>query len=237
MAPTGGTNESQSEPSHTYTGAVTPGGPPDTRELPGLHLTKVSVGDFDNNCYLLRCTETGEQLLIDAANESDRLLALAGERGLDTVVTTHRHWDHVQALSAVTRATGARSIAHPDDASELPVPPTQLVNDGDEVTVGRARLQVIHLVGHTPGSIALLYEPDPRTERSMPHLFTGDCLFPGGPGNTEKDPDRFTSLMDDLERKVFGPLPDGTWIYPGHGNDTTLGAERPHLYEWRQRGW
>ena len=223
--------------SDTYTGNVTAGGPADTRELPGLVVTKVSVGDFDNNCYLLRCTDTGEQLLIDAANDADRLLGLAGETGLATVVTTHRHWDHVQALEAVTKATGAASIAHPDDAPELPVTPTQLVSDGDEVQVGRARLQVIHLVGHTAGSIALLYQPDVARGASGPHLFTGDCLFPGGVGNTEKDPARFTSLIDDVERKVFGPLPDETWVYPGHGKDTTLGAERPHLFEWRQRGW
>ncbi len=216
-----------------YTGHVDQGGPAASRELPGLHLTKVSVGDFDNNCYLLRCTETGEQLLIDAANDAPRLLELVAPGELATIVTSHRHWDHVQALEAVTEATGAQSIAHPDDAPEIPVPPTRLVRDGDEIMVGRATLRVIHLVGHTAGSIALLYEP----ARSSPHLFTGDCLFPGGPGNTEKDPKRFTSLMDDLERKVFGPLPDDTWIYPGHGNDTTLGVERPHLIEWRERGW
>ena len=221
----------------TYTGEVTPGGPPDTRELPGLHLTKVSVGPFDNNCYLLRCTATGEQLLIDAANEPDRLLELVGPEGLATIVTTHRHPDHVQALEAVTNATGAEGVAHPDDAPALPVTPRRLVREGDEILVGRARLQVIHLVGHTPGSIALLYEPISADGSIAPHLFTGDCLFPGGVGNTEKDAERFTSLIDDVERKVFGPLPDETWVYPGHGKDTTLGAERPHLYEWRQRGW
>jgi len=220
-----------------YTGHVDQGGAAATRELPGLHLTKVSVGDFDNNCYLLRCTETGEQLLIDAANDAPRLLELAGPAGLATVVTSHRHWDHVQALEAVTKATGAASIAHPDDAPEIPVPPTRLVSDGDEITVGRASLRVIHLVGHTAGSIALLYEPELPGGSIAPHLFTGDCLFPGGPGNTEKDPQRFATLMDDLERKVFGPLPDETWVYPGHGDDTTLGKERPHVFEWRQRGW
>jgi len=220
----------------TYTGTVTPGGPAATRELPGLHLTKVSVGDFDNNCYLLRCTVTGDQLLIDAANDADRLLELIGPSGLSTVVTTHQHWDHVQALEAVTRATGAEGVAHPDDAPALPLRPARLVRDGDEISVGQTRLRVIHLVGHTPGSIALLYEPVDENV-SGPHLFTGDCLFPGGPGNTEKDPARFTTLMDDLERKVFGPLPDETWVYPGHGKDTTIGAERPHLYEWRDRGW
>ena len=219
----------------TYTGNVTPGGPAATRELPGLHLTKVSVGDFDNNCYLLRCTVTGDQLLIDAANDAPRLLSLVGEEGLSTVVTTHKHWDHVQALEAVTKATGAEGIAHPDDAPELPVQPRRLVSDGDEVSVGQVRLRVIHLVGHTPGSIALLYEP--KDGGGGPHLFTGDCLFPGGVGNTEKDLSRFTTLIDDVERKVFGPLPDETWVYPGHGNDTTLGVERPHLQEWRSRGW
>ncbi len=220
---------------HPYTGTVTRGGPADTREVAGLALSKVTVGDFDNNVYLLRCLTTGDQLLIDAANEPDRLLELIGPEGLSTIVTTHRHFDHVQALEAVTRATGAEGIAHPDDASELPVAPRRLVRDGDEISVGQVRLRVIHLVGHTPGSIALLYEP--VAEGVGPHLFTGDCLFPGGPGNTEQDPERFSSLMDDLERKVFGPLPDDTWIYPGHGKDTTLGAERPHLMEWRQRGW
>ncbi len=220
-----------------YTGTVTPGGPADTRELPGLVLTKVSVGEFDNNCYLLRCTETGEQLLIDAANEPETLLKLIGPAGLATVVTSHQHWDHVQALDAVIKATGAASVAHPDDAPALPVVPTQLVNDGDVITVGNAQLKVIHLVGHTPGSIALLYEAPAPDGSTAPHLFTGDCLFPGGVGNTEKDPKRFASLIDDVERKVFGPLPDETWVYPGHGKDTTLGVERPHLHEWRQRGW
>lgn len=220
----------------TYTGDVTPGGPAATRDLPGLRVTKVSVGDFDNNCYLLRCSATGDQLLIDAANDAPRLLELIGPEGLGTIVTSHQHWDHVQALEAVAAATGAETVAHPDDASALPVTPKRLVRDGDEVSVGQARLQVIHLVGHTPGSIALLYEPVDDSTGSA-HLFTGDCLFPGGPGNTEKDPERFSSLMDDLERKVFGILPDDTWIYPGHGKDTTLGAERPHVAEWRSRGW
>jgi glyoxylase-like metal-dependent hydrolase (beta-lactamase superfamily II) len=216
-----------------YTGAVTVGGPADIRELPGLTITKVAVGPYDNNCYLLRCATTSEQILIDAANEPDTLLRLIGDAGLSRVVTSHRHGDHVQALAQVAAATGATTVAHPDDAPAIPVPTAELARDGDEVQVGEATLRVIHLVGHTPGSIALLYDADP----AEPHLFTGDCLFPGGPGNTFGDPAAFTSLMDDLERKVFGPLPDTTWIYPGHGNDTTLGTERPHLEEWRARGW
>ncbi|CAO5152321.1 Zn-dependent hydrolase, glyoxylase [Frankia sp. AiPs1] len=219
--------------SNAYTGQVSVGGPADTRPLPGLTVTKVAVGPMNNNAYLLRCPDTGEQLLIDAANEPATLLDLIGEAGLSTVVTSHRHADHVQALAEVVAATGAATLAHADDADAIPVPTTRTLHDGDEVTVGRARLRAIHLVGHTPGSVALLYDADP----AAPHLFTGDCLFPGGPGNTFGDADAFTTLMDDLEAKIFGPLPDATWIYPGHGFDSTLGTERPHLAEWRARGW
>jgi glyoxylase-like metal-dependent hydrolase (beta-lactamase superfamily II) len=218
--------------SDTYTGHVEPQGPPTTRVLPGLTITKISVGSFDNDCYVLECTATGEQLLIDAANDAERLLALTPR--LTTIVTTHQHPDHWQALDAVAAATGARTIAHPLDADPLPVHPDELVDQGDVIQVGRIPLQVRHLRGHTVGSIALLYTP---TDGGSPHLFTGDCLFPGGAGNTERNPARFTQLMDDLEERVFGPLPDQTWIYPGHGDDTTLGAERPHLTEWRTRGW
>jgi glyoxylase-like metal-dependent hydrolase (beta-lactamase superfamily II) len=215
-----------------YTGNVRPGGPPAVRELAGLTITKVSVGPMDNNAFLLRCHDTGEQLLIDAAAEADRLVELAGEAGLSTVVTTHQHGDHWGALAAVVKATGARSLAHEADAGALPVVHTTL-HDGDTVQVGSCPLEVIHLVGHTPGSVALLYrEPD-----GIPHLFTGDSLFPGGVGNTGGDPARFASLIGDVERKLFDRLPDETWFYPGHGNDSTLGAERPSLPEWHARGW
>jgi glyoxylase-like metal-dependent hydrolase (beta-lactamase superfamily II) len=128
------------------------------------------------------------------------------------------------------------ALAAADDAGELPVPATSLVRGGDRVVVGATSMSVIHLRGHTPGSIALCYDADGALAGS-PHLFTGDSLFPGGPGNTEGDPKRFGQLMDDLEERVFGTLPDGTWVYPGHGKDTTLGAERPHVVEWRERGW
>ncbi len=215
-----------------YTGNVKVGGPADVRELPDLIITKIAVGDFDNNCYFLKCRKTGDVLLIDAANEADRLLETLGSDRLTCIVTSHQHMDHWQALEPVVKATGAPVAAHRADAEPLPVPVQEFIEDGAEVAVGDVRLKAIHLVGHTPGSIALLYDADER-----PHLFTGDCLFPGGPGNTFNNPDNFATLMDGLEAKVFGPLPDETWIYPGHGNDTTLGVERPHLQEWRDRGW
>lgn len=220
----------------SYTGDVTVGGPPDVRELPGLTVTKVAVGPFDNNAYLLRCPATGELLLIDAANEAGRLLALIGGDKLGQIVTTHSHQDHWMALAEVKRATGAAVIAHPDDAGELPVEVARRVSGGDTVHVGGAELEVVHLRGHTPGSIALCYDAGGSLAQT-PHLFTGDCLFPGGPGNTQGDPRRFQQLMNDLEERVFGRLPDGTWIYPGHGKDSNIGAERPHLREWRDRGW
>ncbi|MBO0777049.1 MAG: MBL fold metallo-hydrolase [Actinobacteria bacterium] len=219
-----------------YTGNVTVGGPPDRRDIAGLTVAKVAVGPMDNNAYLLTCTQTGEAVLIDAANEGARLIEVIGETPVSAIVTTHRHWDHWQALAEVRAATGAAVVAHPDDAGELPVKVTDLVRNGDTVPVGATSISVIHLRGHTPGSIALCYDAGGELAGS-PHLFTGDSLFPGGPGNTERDPGRFLQLMDDLEERVFAGLPDATWVYPGHGNDTTVGTERPHVPEWRERGW
>ncbi|GIF21295.1 hydrolase [Paractinoplanes tereljensis] len=209
---------------------MTRGGVPATRTLDHLTVTKISVGPMDNNAYLLRCGD--DQVLVDAANDAPALLELIGPAGLSAVVTTHRHGDHWQALSAVVEATGARSLAHADDATEIPVV-TDTLAEGDKVRVGECELEVIHIVGHTPGSIALLY----RDPNGHGHLWTGDSLFPGGVGNTQKDAARFASLIDDVEHKLFDRLPDDTWFYPGHGKDSTLGTERPHLAEWRERGW
>ncbi|MFE2169198.1 MBL fold metallo-hydrolase [Streptomyces sp. NPDC059447] len=217
----------------TYTGEVKVGGPADVHELADLMISKVAVGSMNNNAYLLRCRATDEQLLIDAAAEADTLLSLIGDDGIASVVTTHRHGDHWGALAEVVAATGARTYAGAYDAEGIPVPTDVPVADGDTVRVGRVELTARHLVGHTPGSIALVYD-DPHGHA---HVFTGDCLFPGGVGNTHGDAKAFASLIDDVEHKLFGELPDETWVYPGHGNDTTLGAERPHLAEWRERGW
>ncbi|MGX8905522.1 MBL fold metallo-hydrolase [Streptomyces sp. QH1-20] len=217
----------------TYSGAVEVGGPADVHELADLMISKVAVGPMNNNAYLLRCRATDEQLLIDAAAEPHTLLALIGDSGIASVVTTHQHADHWGALAEVVAATGARTYAGRYDAEGIPVATDVLVEDGDTIRVGRVELTARHLVGHTPGSIALVYD-DPHGHA---HVFTGDCLFPGGVGNTHDDPKAFASLLDDVETKIFGALSDETWVYPGHGNDTTLGAERPHLAEWRERGW
>jgi glyoxylase-like metal-dependent hydrolase (beta-lactamase superfamily II) len=219
----------------TYTGNVQPGGPSDVRELAGLTIRKASVSPQDNNAYLLTCRSTGAQLLVDAADDARRVLALVAEGtgGLDRVVTTHRHWDHHRALADVLAATGARSAAGAEDAEELPVPPDDRLSHGDQVRFGDVVLDVVHLRGHTPGSVALVHhDPDGST-----HVITGDSLFPGGVGNTFGDAAAFTSLLQDVEQRLFAVLPDDTWVYPGHGADTTLGAERPHLAEWRARGW
>jgi glyoxylase-like metal-dependent hydrolase (beta-lactamase superfamily II) len=189
------------------------------------------VGPYENNVYLLR-DATGQGLLIDAAAEPERVLEMIGDTPVERIVTTHQHPDHWQALEQVHAATGAPTVAHPADAPGIPVPTDEFVEDGGTVRFGDTSLSVIHLVGHTPGSIALCYQAD----GAEPHLFTGDCLFPGGPGRTTR-PEDFNSLMGGLEEEVFERLPDATWIYPGHGKDSTLGAERPHLEEWRERGW
>jgi len=215
-----------------YNGRVTVGGPADVHELGGLVISKLAVGPYNNNAYLLRCRDTGEQVLVDAAAEPERLLELIGPEGVSLIVTTHQHLDHWQALAEVVAATGAPTAAHPLDAPGIPEPTDVLLSDGDTLMVGTCAFDVIHLVGHTPGSIALLYD-DPD---GAPHLITGDCLFPGGVGKTDT-PEEFGSLYRGVVERVFEALPDETWIYPGHGYDTTVGAERPALAEWKERGW
>ena len=222
----------------TYTGAVSVGGPADVRELEHLTITKVAVDEkMSNNCYLLRCRETGDQVLVDAADSPDTLLPLIGDAGLASVVTTHQHWDHHRALAAVVSATPATVVAGAPDAAAIEeqtgVTVDRRVGDDDTVQVGSCTLRVIAVAGHTPGSICLVYD-DPS---GHPHLFTGDSLFPGGVGNTFGDAEAFQQLIGDVTTKLFGTLPDDTWFYPGHGDDSTLGAERPHLEEWRERGW
>jgi len=216
----------------SYTGDVHAGGPAAVRELDHLTISKVSVGPMDNNAYLLECRATGALCLVDAANDAPVLLDLVGDRPLTRVVTTHQHRDHWQALEEVVAVTGARTGAGRDDVTGIPVRTDEPLDDGAEVTVGDVTLQVITLAGHTPGSVALRYD-DPA---GHPHLFTGDSLFPGGVGRTTR-PEDFDSLLRDVTTKLFEPMPDDTWFYPGHGADSTLGAERGALPEWAARKW
>ncbi|MFZ2176974.1 MAG: MBL fold metallo-hydrolase, partial [Rhodococcus sp. (in: high G+C Gram-positive bacteria)] len=202
----------------SYTGHVSPGSAPQRRTVPGATITKMSVGPMDNNVYLVVCSDTGKSVLIDAANEADRINQLVTEHapGLELIVTTHQHGDHWLALENVAATTGVPTAAHPLDAQPLPVRPDRLLDEGDSVTVGNLTFDVIHLAGHTPGSIALAL-----TEKSgeRTHLFTGDSLFPGGVGKTA-DAGKFFSLLSDVETKLFARYPDSTVVYPGHGDDT-----------------
>lgn len=218
----------------TYTGNVHPGGPADIRTLERLEITKVAVDPtMSNNCYILRCRTTGDALLIDAADSAETLEPLLD--GVTTIVTTHQHWDHHRALAAL--AEGREIIAGAPDADAITaatgVAITRRVDQGDTIRIGETSVEVIAIRGHTPGSIALLHH-DPA---GTPHLWTGDSLFPGGVGGTFGNEAAFAELITDVEERIFQRLPDETWFYPGHGNDSTLGAERPHLAEWRERGW
>jgi glyoxylase-like metal-dependent hydrolase (beta-lactamase superfamily II) len=218
-----------------YTGHVEPGTAA-KRTLPGVSIVKASVGPMDNNAYLVTCSATGETLLIDAANDADVLIDLVRNHAprVSLIVTSHQHFDHWQALEALAQATGAPTAAHEIDADPLPVKPDRLLAGGDTVQIGELTFHVIHLRGHTPGSVALALD-GPATG-GITQLFTGDCLFPGGVGKTWQ-PGDFSQLLEDVTTRVFDVYGDSTVVYPGHGDDTTLGAERPSLAEWRERGW
>jgi glyoxylase-like metal-dependent hydrolase (beta-lactamase superfamily II) len=225
-------------PHDSYRGDVRVGGPADNRTLPQLSISKIALGSMSNNCYLLECRRTGQRGLIDAADDITTLRELigGGDRGfgdLDWVVTTHRHPDHWRALADLVITTGARTITGRGDVDGISVPTNTPVDDGDTCALGELAFTVISLAGHTPGGIALRYD-DPA---GYPHLFTGDSLFPGGVGNTFGSATDFATLIDDVEHKIFDVMPDDTWFYPGHGTDSTLGAERASIPAWRARGW
>ena len=216
----------------TYEGHVEPGGPAISRTVSlgdtSVEIRKFSVGPMDNNAYLVRDLSTDDTLLIDAANDAERILSEVSRLHLIGILTTHGHGDHWQALAAVADATGAPTWLHPDDADMVPRPADHASADGETITIGSVTVRLIHAPGHTPGSTSVLLGEH--------HLFTGDTLFPGGPGNTFGDAAAFATIMQSLREKLF-VLPDDTWVYPGHGDDTTLGAERPSLDEWQARGW
>ena len=193
----------------------------------GVEIHQVVVGPVDNNVLILRCTETGDAVLLDAANEHELLLELCKDLGVRRVLETHGHWDHIQAVPQL-RDAGYSVGVTAQDAAMLPSY-DEVIDDESTIDVGRLRLHTIHTPGHTPGSMCFLLE-------GHPILFSGDTLFPGGPGNTEGDASRFATIIEQVDRKLF-TLPPDTIVLPGHGLDTTVGAERPHLDEWIERGW
>lgn len=201
----------------------------------GLHfqddqaeVSKVVVGPMANNVFFLRCRKTGEAVMVDAANEGERLLALCRELNVKRVLTTHGHWDHIQAVPDVRGAGFEVGIG----AADTPMLPAHdfTIADGDTLEVGELRVHAIHTPGHTPGSTCFKVE-------GSPILFSGDTLFPGGPGNTFGDAENFATIIRSVDQLLFAALPDDTVVMPGHGDDTTIGTERPHLQEWIDRGW
>ena len=193
----------------------------------GAEIHKVVVGPMDNNVFVLRCTGTGEAVLVDAANEAERILGMAKELNVGRVLTTHGHWDHIQAVPQV-REAGYRVAVSEGDAGMLPAYDDVLEDDA-VLEVGRLRLRTILTPGHTPGSMCFRLE-------GQPLLFSGDTLFPGGPGNTERDPERFATILRSIDERLFSQG-DEVQVLPGHGDDTTIGTEKPHFDEWVERGW
>ena len=190
-----------------------------------LIVRKIEVGTMENNVYVLECPETHEALLVDCCFEADTILAACEGANVVGIVQTHGHFDHVQALPELKERLGVPVYAHPGD--EYPVAVDQVLCDGDSIPFGNREVTVLHTPGHTPGGICLHHGR---------HLVSGDTLFPGGPGNTWKDKQAFAQIIESIKTKLF-VLPDDTAVYPGHGNDTTMGAEKPHLQEWIERGW
>ena len=191
-------------------------------------IHKIVVGPVDNNVFVLRCRETGESVLIDAANEHEELLDLCRRLDVRKVLETHGHWDHIQAVPQVRDAGYEVGITGPDSA-ELEAYDFVLEDDS-VIEVGRLRLHTIFTPGHTPGSMCFLVE-------GSPVLFSGDTLFPGGPGNTSYPGGDFEQIIRSIDERLFSPLDAGTLVLPGHGDDTTIGAERPRLQEYVDRGW
>ena len=191
-------------------------------------IHKVVVGPMDNNVFVLRCKQTGDAVLLDAANEHERLLELCQSLGVRKVLETHGHWDHIQAVPAV-RDAGYEVGVTAADAEMLPSYDFVL-EDESVIEVGRLRLTTIETPGHTPGSMCFKLEDSPV-------LFSGDTLFPGGPGATKFPGGDFDAIIRSIGERLFSPLPPETIVMPGHGDDTTIGAERPHLQEWIDRGW
>ncbi|MDN5632442.1 MULTISPECIES: MBL fold metallo-hydrolase [Kocuria] len=209
-------------------------------ELTDITIRRISVSDMDNNVYLLTSKAEGTQVLIDAADNARAIAGMvaAGSgdcsdwANLQLIVTTHSHWDHVRALEEVATHSEAMTACGAADENDIAVPMDLTFENGDTAELDGFELEVIELRGHTPGSIALVY----RDPHGPAHIFTGDSLFPGGLGKTDS-PEAFQQLYADVTQRIFDRFDDDTVVHPGHGAPTTLGAERPHLREWEERGW
>ena len=194
-----------------------------------VEVHSLVVGPYENNVFVLRCRETGEAVLIDAANEHDKLLELCTRLNVRRVLETHGHFDHIQAVPAMREAGYEVAIASADAPMLKKVGYDVFIDDTEVIEVGKLRLHAILNPGHTPGSISFLIE-------GAPVLFSGDTLFPGGVGNTKSDLGDFATIIQSVDNRLFS-LPAETVVMPGHGVDTTIGNERPHLTEWVARGW
>ncbi|MHA7175932.1 MBL fold metallo-hydrolase [Arthrobacter sp. Sr24] len=215
-------------------------------DFPAHTVRRAVVSAMANNVYLITAKSTGAQILIDAADDLPAISKLlhdsASDADVPTVVamiaTTHQHWDHVRALAELVSQTGAPTAAGADDifgiAEEAGVAIDHALVHGGVLSVAGIKLATVHLRGHTPGSIAYVLQSEPE---AAPIIFSGDSLFPGGVGNTGDEPARFTSLLNDVEERLFNVYPDEALVLPGHGDGTTLGTERPSLPQWRERGW
>ncbi len=195
----------------------------------GVEVHKVVVGPFDNNVFVVRCRRTGDAVLIDAANEHEQLLALCRRLGVKRVLETHGHWDHIQAVPAMREAGYEVAVTAADAPRLKDVGYDVFIDDAEIIEVGDLRLLAIHNPGHTEGSISFQVVDTPL-------LFTGDTLFPGGPGNTKLEGGDFATIISSIDNKLF-TFPAETIVLPGHGLDTTIGAERPQLSQWVARGW
>lgn len=211
---------------------VVPGGPFLERRDGPLLVRKRSVSVMDNDVYVLADARTRTALVVDAADDAPAVRAMLADLRPVAVVQTHGHWDHVRAWADLRAAPGLPVWGHAGDVALYPARPDRLLEDGEVLPVGDLAVEVLHVPGHTEGSLLFAVDGAAAT-----WLFTGDSLFPGGPGATGGDADRFARLMDGLEDRVFARFDDATRVLPGHGDGTTIGAERPHLAAWRARGW
>ncbi len=214
-------------------------------DLTDATIRSVSVSEMSNNIYLVTSKRDGSQLLIDAADDVEAIEGLVASAAADAevptklagIATTHQHWDHIRALAEYAGKTGVKTYAGTEDVAGIATGTGVAIDvplkHGDIVSVGTTAVECVHLRGHTPGSIAYVL----RDSGGTTVIFSGDSLFPGGVGNTQDDPQRFVSLIDDVETRLFGEYPDDALVLTGHGSSTTLGAERPSLDEWRLRGW